>query len=86
MGEIKINELNMTYKGEKVKVLRKAEFAEQYCNGVTNQALDYAIIKDLIDWTKLENSRETLIVLTRNTLTYEPRKEGGTTRMETSIS
>ena len=83
MSEIKINELNMSYKGKKVRVLRKAEFAKTHCSGVTNQALDYAIKQNLLDWTKLENSRETLIVLTDKTLLYEPRKDGGISRMET---
>ncbi len=83
MAEIKVDALNMTYLGKKVKVLRKAEFAAQHCNGVSNQALDYAIEQDQIDWTTLENSREKLIVLTDKTLSYTPRKDGGTSRMET---
>lgn len=83
MAEIKVDALNMTYQGKKVKVLRKAEFAEKHCNGVTNQALDYAIEKGQLDWTTLENSREKLIVLTDHTLSYTPRKDGGQSRMET---
>ena len=82
MAEIKIDELNMTYQGKKVKLMRKAAFAKSHCNGISNQALDYAIKKDLIDYTKLEKSIERLIVLTDKTMSYTPREDGGTSRME----
>lgn len=83
MAEIKMDSLNMTYQGKKVKVLRKAEFAKNHCNGITTQALDYLIDKDFIDWTLLEDSKQKLIVLTTKTLSYTPRSDGGTSRMET---
>lgn len=54
----------------KVETVTIAEFIEKYHNGVTPQAIKYAIEKDLVDYVK--TGKVYLVVLTPTTLAYAP--------------
>lgn len=51
------------------KIVPVAEFARQ--KGVQNQAMTYAMNKDLVDWVEI-GPRNKYIVLTEKSINYEP--------------
>lgn len=52
------------------KVITIREFCDKYHDGVTPQAIDYAIKQDIIDYLRIGRFR--YIVLTDKTLAYTP--------------
>lgn len=69
--EINITELK-DYEG---KVLPVSEFRHKHADGVSAQAINYAMRKGLIDYVKVGEKGHTtfLIVLTERTLQYKPK-------------
>lgn len=53
-----------------IEVISIIAFAEKYCEGISTQAVGYAIYNDKIDYIKI--GRERLIVLTEKTKSYVP--------------
>lgn len=52
------------------EVLSISDFAKGYGNGITTQAVDYAIKKDKIDFTSI--GKRKFVVLTEKTKSYVP--------------
>ena len=69
----------------KVEVLSLTEYSEKYGNGVTTQALAYAIDNDKLDYILMGNAR--FIVMTNKSKSYvpnsHPNRGGEKTRMAT---
>ena len=65
----------------KVDILTPAEFAEKYANGVSTQALSYAMDNDKLDYVCIGKNR--FIVLTKKSKTYVPNSHPNRSRMRT---
>ena len=65
----------------KKEVVTISEFVENYHQGVTPQAIKYAIEKNLVDYVKV--GKVYLVVLTETTLAYVPN---GNKRRESTMA
>lgn len=69
----------------KVELLSLSEYSEKYGNGVTAQALSYAMDNDKLDYVVLGNIR--YIAMTSKSKSYvpnsHPSRAGGKSRLET---
>lgn len=61
-------------------VLKKKEYTEKHGNGISSTGIDNAMDTDKIDYTTLGESRERLIVMTKKTKAFTPRKDAGKRR------
>ena len=69
----------------KVETLSVKEFIEKYGNGVSPQAISYAMENGKLDYVRLGNDR--FVVMTKNSKSYVPNSHpsrGGRDRMSTS--
>lgn len=70
MAEVSKKVIAEKFKG---KLLTITEFRKKYAEGVSSQAVNYAIEHDLIDYVDI-GPRVRAIVLTEKTLKYAPNK------------
>jgi len=71
MAKLDYNKL-IKIKESNIKILSIKDFIDQYHDGLTPEAIHYAITNDKIDYCMPFDGRERFIVTTEKTLEYNP--------------